>query len=474
MHRIFFVSVAILSVVGRAQATDAPAHTWKQLFNGRDLTGWDTYLAPPPGSNTPIGLNNDPRNVFTIVPTDGAPAIRISGEIYGAITTREEFGNFHIRVEFKWGDKRWPPRATVGRDSGILYCCVGPHGAGSQAWMRSVECNIMEKGIGQWWSVAGSIIDVEGEPVTPEMEPLIPYKKESRGERIIVYQKGAPQITVDPSYGITPSFDDEKPFGQWNTVEVIFWAGHCLHFLNGKLNMVLTNPRYIEAGQVVPLRSGKIQLQSEAAELFYRKIEIRPIHEVPAEYLDSIPSIEPGETGFQPLFGKHAADGWAQCGPGQFTLENGIATARGGMGLWWHTNRTFANFVLRGEFLQEQPIADSGVFVRFPHPGNDPWVAVRTGHEMEIGDPNPETPAWRTGSIYPFQASATANTKPPGQWNQFELLCLDHNYAVRMNGRLVTTWTDREKRSAAGYIGLQNYNDGKVVRFRNLRVKELP
>ncbi len=174
------------------------------------------------------------------------------------------------------------------------------------------------------------------------------------------------------------------------------------------------------------------------------------------------------------LFVPPAGPDWAQCGPGEFSLENGVATAAGGIGLWWFTNRVFTNFVLRGEFRQEQPIADSGVFVRFPNPGNDPWVAVRRGHEMEIGDPNPENPTWRTGSIYPFQASTNANTRPPGEWNGFELSCDGHRYSVRMNSELVTTWTDPNQRSASGYIGLQNYNDGKTVRFRNLRVKELP
>src|SRR5262245_43534934 len=75
---------------------------WSDLFNGRDLQGWDTYLAAPRGSKAPLGLNNDPHKVFTVVETDGAGAIRVSGEIYGAITTHDEFTNFHIRVEFKW------------------------------------------------------------------------------------------------------------------------------------------------------------------------------------------------------------------------------------------------------------------------------------------------------------------------------------------------------------------------------------
>ena len=154
--------------------------------------------------------------------------------------------------------------------------------------------------------------------------------------------------------------------------------------------------------------------------------------------------------------------------------DSRIATATGGMGLWWFTNRTFTNFVLRGEFVQEQPIADSGVFVRFPNPGNDPWVAVKRGHEFEIGDPNPEKPTWRTGSMYPFKASTKANTRDLGAWNSFEMLCVGHDYSVRINNEVVTTWSDPQQRSASGYIGLQNYNDNKTVRFRNLRIKDLP
>jgi len=124
--------------------------------------------------------------------------------------------------------------------------------------------------------------------------------------------------------------------------------------------------------------------------------------------------------------------------------------------------------------VQEQPIADSGVFVRFPNPGNDPWVAVKRGHEFEIGDPNPENPTWRTGSMYPFKASTRANTRELGQWNSFEMVCVGHDYSVRINDEVVTTWTDSKERSTSGYIGLQNYNDNKTVRFRNLRIRDLP
>ena len=57
---------------------------WKALFNGKDFTGWDKYLAPDLDSTgkiitgKPIGLNNDPRNVFTVVKENGENIIRIS------------------------------------------------------------------------------------------------------------------------------------------------------------------------------------------------------------------------------------------------------------------------------------------------------------------------------------------------------------------------------------------------------------
>lgn len=179
------------------------------------------------------------------------------------------------------------------------------------------------------------------------------------------------------------------------------------------------------------------------------------------------------EAGFIELLSPAALPEWRQCGPGRFVVDHGVATGEGGMGLWWYTGRRFTNFVLRGEFVQEQDIADSGVFVRFPDPHQDPWIAVHHGHEMEIGDPQPADPTWRTGSIYPFAASTRANTRSLGQWNDFELTAVGHTYTVAINGEVVTRWTDPQERSAAGFVGLQNYNDNKTVRHRRLRIRPL-
>ena len=468
---LLFVASASLPLRAAEPDLAAPKSEWRPLFSGSDFTNWDKFLVAADGQS-PIVPNLDPKGVFTVASVDGGGAVHVSGEGYGAITTQEEFTNFHFRVQYKWGLARWGGRAQVGRDSGILYCGVGQPNPGT-GWLTSVENNVMEKGVGQWWSVNGAVIDCEGEWVTAANELYVPYKREGKGEKNIVWKAGAQRITATSANGITPPFDVETVFGNWGTVEVVFWGGNCIHILNGHVNLVAVNPRYKKGSQWTPLKHGKIQLQSEGGEVYYRKAEVRPLFELPAELLEKVISPVGSEDGFVPLLAAAALPDWKQCGPGKFSVADGVASAEGGMGLWWYAGRPFTNFVLRGEFLQEQEIADSGIFLRFPDPGHDPWQAVKKGHEMEIGDPHPKNPTWRTGSLYPFHASVEANTKPLGQWNSYEIVCRDHDYSVRINGKLVNTWTDTTQRSLSGFIGLQNYHDGKTVRHRNLRTKEL-
>jgi hypothetical protein len=270
---ISFVVLATLSGSLLAPPTDAGGKQdgWKVLFNGKDLSGWDTWLGRPSKDKDIVGLNTDPKGVYSVVTADGQPAFRITGEIWGALTTKEEFSDYHFKLEFKWGEKRWPPRDKTVRDSGLLYHCVGPHGAQGTFWMRSQELQIQEKDCGDYWSVAGAIVDVEGE------------RKEDKGA--VIYKKGGMKFTV-PSKGIgnriIKSPDNEKKTGEWNSIELYCLGGTSVHVVNGKVNMVLTNSRHVEGGKEVPLTKGKIQLQSEGAEVYYRHIAIKTITKLPA------------------------------------------------------------------------------------------------------------------------------------------------------------------------------------------------
>ena len=72
--------------------------------------------------------------------------------------------------------------------------------------------------------------------------------------------------------------------GEWNTLELVCFQDRCVHIANGRVVMALKNARYKDGDKVVPMTGGKLQIQSEAAEVFYRDIEIRKIAAMPAEY----------------------------------------------------------------------------------------------------------------------------------------------------------------------------------------------
>ena len=74
--------------------------------------------------------------------------IRISGEEWGCITTEDEFENYHIVLEFKWGEETHPPRKERARDSGLLLHSQGEDGSSGGIWIHSIECQMIEGGTG--------------------------------------------------------------------------------------------------------------------------------------------------------------------------------------------------------------------------------------------------------------------------------------------------------------------------------------
>jgi len=194
------------------------------LFNGRDLSGWYVWINHGDGSEP----RSDPRGVFKV--EDGL--IHVSGEEFGCLTTEKEFENYRLTVEFKWGRKKWPPRENAVRDSGILLHCVGR----DKVWPKSIECQIQEGDCGDFWMVEGTSIVVDG-----------------------ARQQGGRKVKKR---------DAEKPTGEWNTIEVVCDGAKITNIVNGVV---------VNEGTQASVTRGKIVLQSEGAEVYYRKVELTPL-----------------------------------------------------------------------------------------------------------------------------------------------------------------------------------------------------
>ena len=82
-----------------------------------------------------------------------------------------------------------------------------------------------------------------------------------------------------------PGGDFEKPAGQWNTLDLYAVGDRSMHVVNGKIAVVLSGLRQNVKGTEVPLTKGRIELQTESAEVFFRNIQLQPIMKIPKELL---------------------------------------------------------------------------------------------------------------------------------------------------------------------------------------------
>jgi uncharacterized protein YdeI (BOF family) len=231
------------------------------LYNGKNFEGWYTFLQGR-------GRNNDPKKVFTI--QDGM--IRISGEEWGCITSEREYENYRLLVEFKWGEKTFSPRVENARDCGILLHSVGEDGGSEGIWMRSIECQIIEGGTGDFIVVGdGSDRFSITCPVAPEMQEDS-YIFKPGGQAATIHKDRINWYGRDPNWkdviGFRGAKDVEKPVGEWNTLECVANGDEITIYLNG----TLVN----RDGQVRP-NKGRIQIQSEGAEILFRKVELEPL-----------------------------------------------------------------------------------------------------------------------------------------------------------------------------------------------------
>ena len=102
-----------------------------------------------------------------------------------------------------------------------------------------------------------------------------------KGEVRGIYNPRAELIDVGRSL---KNADREKPTGHWNTLEIICMGNSSVHVINGKVVSAIENSKSTLKELPQPLLSGKIQLQSEGAEAYYKDIKIRTIQAVPGKY----------------------------------------------------------------------------------------------------------------------------------------------------------------------------------------------
>jgi Domain of Unknown Function (DUF1080) len=252
-------------------------------FNGNNLDGFYSY-----------GVENgtkDPKNVYTV--KDGI--LRISGEELGYLASSKSCPQpYKLVVEYKWGEKTWPPREKEARSSGITIHNDGPDKLIDGHHAFGYECFLGEGG------ATGDLVIPKSAPVQLKLavdvfskdaaNPKPPFVFLPNGVRTTVGPATVFQMNHDPKRtdvkGVVGKSDLEKPIGEWN--ELVINCGH-----NEKLGhtfSITLNGTRVNAGVQALRGGGKILFHSRGAEIFYKKIEVTPLTPPPTPTTPTTPT----------------------------------------------------------------------------------------------------------------------------------------------------------------------------------------
>jgi hypothetical protein len=275
-YGMFSVMWAVFVVAGLTAQTPSSAITPSsviKLFDGKSLANFDTWLVDH--------HDKDPERVFVVVDQiDGAPAIRISGQVWGGLLTKEAYRDYRLIVEYRWGGVTWGERKTRTRDSGLLLHAQGRLGNTGKdfngPWLRSIEFQIIEGGVGDILPVAG--YNEQGEQLRASV--TVKSRKDRDGENVFdpngeprVYSSGRinwwgrSEDWAD-RLGFRGPQDVESPGMEWTRLEAVVEKGNLTYYVNGKL---------VNAGTEASWTEGRIMIQSEGAEIYFRRIDLEPI-----------------------------------------------------------------------------------------------------------------------------------------------------------------------------------------------------
>lgn len=241
-----------------ATAPPPPESAWRNLFDGRSLDGWTVWQE---GSGT-----SDAHNAVAI---HGGMLHFLGPEFdgpdqasFGHLATTREFADYHLRLEFRWGERRFAPRDLQRRNSGILYH-MSPER--DRLFPDCVEFQVQEGDVGAAVMVNTRALQgplLGGTPLWPNYFPGLPTD----------YQK---QIVAG---GIArqwhPQSGPYERLGAWNTLDLYAFGDQAAHLVNGRI--VNTLFKIIDRTDAAKTK-GRIALEFEAAEISFRNIMIRDL-----------------------------------------------------------------------------------------------------------------------------------------------------------------------------------------------------
>jgi len=271
MRKLLFY--IFLPLIVTAQSTAVKPSSVIKLFDGKNLDNFDRWQVD--------NHENDPDKVFSVVDqVDGAPAIRISGQHWGGLITKSAYRDYKLVVDFRWGLLTWGQRSTRTRDSGILLHCQGRPGNAQKdfnsPWMRSIEFQIIEGGVGDIILVGGYADNGE------QLRPAIKAKTRKDRNKQNIFDPngelntfatgrinwwGRSEDWVD-KLGFRGTKDVESLPTEWTHLEAIVEKGNLTYYVNGKLVNQASESTFTE---------GKLLFQSEGAEIYFRRIDLEPL-----------------------------------------------------------------------------------------------------------------------------------------------------------------------------------------------------
>jgi hypothetical protein len=199
---------------------------------------------------------------------------------------------------------------------------------------------------------------------------------------------------------------------------------------------------------------------------------------------------------FRDLFNGRDLTGWVNVNTDESTwsVKDGKIICTGHPIGVMRTDRQYENFILHVEWMHLEPGGNSGVFV-WSNANPPEGKELPDGVEVQMlelewpnlhpdRDGNPRTDAYVHGELFGVggvetipdnprgrrSKSAEKRCKGKGQWNTYDVVCVDGTIKLAINGKFVNGISKSTQKK--GYICLES--EGAEIHFRNIKIMELP